>query len=157
MKDWADHLTTIFPEVRLKSYLEMRGTDSGPWRRLCALPALWVGLLYHQPSLDAAWDLVKDWTAEERQALRDAVPTQALDAMIRGRSIRDISRDVLKIAREGLEQRDMKGCKGKTETTFLDVLDETVATGKTAADQLLDLYNGAWNGDISRVFRDFAY
>jgi glutamate--cysteine ligase len=157
MKDWADHLTTIFPEVRLKSYLEMRGTDSGPWRRLCALPALWVGLLYHQPSLDAAWDLVKDWTAEERQALRDAVPTQALDAMIRGRRLRDISRDVLKIAREGLERRDMKGCKGKTETTFLDVLDETVATGKTASDQLLDLYNGAWNGDISRVFRDFAY
>jgi glutamate--cysteine ligase len=157
LKDWADHLTTIFPEVRLKSYLEMRGADSGPWRRLCALPALWVGLLYHQPSLDAAWDLVKDWTAADRQALRDDVPKQALDAIIRGRNVRDVARDVLKIARVGLEQRDMKGCKGKTETTFLDVLDETVNSGMTAADQLLELYNGAWNGDISRVFRDFAY
>ncbi|NJM30204.1 MAG: glutamate--cysteine ligase, partial [Rhizobiales bacterium] len=97
MKDWTDHLTTIFPEVRLKKYLEMRGADSGPWRRLCALPAFWTGLLYEQSSLDAAWDLVKGWTAEERQALRDAVPRQALNATIRGRTIRHVSRDVLAI------------------------------------------------------------
>ena len=114
MKDWADHLTTIFPEVRLKKYLEMRGADSGPWRRLCALPAFWVGLLYDQAALDAAWDLVKDWTAEERQALRDAVPKQALNAMIRGRTVRDIARDVLTLSRAGLEARGQHGCKGKT-------------------------------------------
>ncbi len=157
LKDWADHLTTIFPEVRLKKYLEMRGADSGPWRRLCALPALWVGLLYHQPALDAAWDLVKDWTAEERQALRDAVPKQALAATIRGRSVRDVARDVLTLARGGLEARGRQGCKGKTEAAFLDPLDETVASGKTAAENLLALYHGSWGGDISRVFRDFAY
>jgi glutamate--cysteine ligase len=157
MKDWADHLTTIFPEVRLKRYLEMRGTDSGPWRRLCALPAFWVGILYDQGALDAAWDLVKSWTAEERQALRDDVPTQALKAMIRGRTVQDVARDVLEIARQGLARREMKGCKGNTEASFLDTLDETVATGKTSADVLLELYHGPWKGDVSRVFRDFAY
>ncbi len=157
MKDWNDHITTIFPEVRLKKYLEMRGADSGPWRRLCALPALWTGLLYEQGPLDAAWDLVRDWTAGERQALRNAVPVQGLKATIRGRTVNDISRDVLKLARNGLEQRNLQGCKGKTETSFLDVLDETIATGKTAAENLLDLYHGAWNGNIDRVFRDFAY
>jgi glutamate--cysteine ligase len=157
MKDWADHLTTIFPEVRLKRYLEMRGADTGPWRRLCALPAFWVGILYEQGALDAAWDLVKNWTASERQTLRDAVPAQGLGAMIRGRSIRDIAHDVLALARDGLNRRDMKGCKGNTEASFLDTLDETVASGKTQADLLLDLYEGQWSGDISRVFRDFAY
>ena len=156
-KDWADHLTTIFPEVRLKKYLEMRGTDSGPWRGLCALPAFWVGLFYDQSALDAAWDLVKDWTAEERQKLRDGVPAQALGAMIRGRSVQDIAGEVLKHSRAGLEARCQLGCKGKSEAAFLDLLDETVATGKTAAENLLALYNTSWNHDITRVFRDFAY
>jgi glutamate--cysteine ligase len=156
-KDWADHLTTIFPEVRLKKYLEMRGTDSGPWRRLCALPAFWTGILYDQAALDGAWEIVKDWTAEERQKLRDDVPTQAMQAMIRGRSVQDIARDVLKLSRAGLEARGEHGCKGKSESAFLDVLDETVSTGKTAAENLLALYHGSWNGDITRVFRDFAY
>jgi glutamate--cysteine ligase len=157
LKDWADHLTTIFPEVRLKRYLEMRGADSGPWRRLCALPAFWVGLLYHQPALDAAWDLVKDWTAEERQTLRDDVPSLALHAKIRGRTVQDIAREVLALSRKGLAARNRQGCKGKTEAGFLDTLDETVATGKTAAENLLALYHGSWNGDVKRVFRDFAY
>ena len=157
LKDWADHLTTIFPEVRLKRYLEMRGADSGPWRRLCALPALWTGLLYHQGSLDGAWDIVKDWTAEERQKLRDDVPRLGLKAMIRGRTMRELAAEMLVLARTGLAARNIAGCKGKPETTFLDVLDETVSSGKTAADNLLDLYNGAWKGDISRVFRDFSY
>ena len=156
-KDWSDHLTTIFPEVRLKQYLEMRGSDSGPWRRLCALPALWTGLLYEQGPLEAAWDLVKSWTAAERQALRDAVPRKGLKAMIRGRTVQDLAKDMLKLCRAGLETRNQQGCKGKTEASFLDVLDETAATGKTAAENLLDLYRGAWNGNIERVFRDFAY
>ena len=157
MKDWADHLTTIFPEVRLKKYLEMRGADSGPWRRLCALPALWVGLLYHQASLDAAWDLVKDWTAEERQKLRDDVPRLALHAKIHGRSVQDIAKDVLKLARAGLDARGLQGCKGRTEAAFLDPLDEIAQSGKTAAENLLALYNGDWHQDVTRVFRDFAY
>jgi glutamate--cysteine ligase len=156
-KDWADHLTTIFPEVRLKRYLEMRGTDSGPWRRLCALPALWAGLLYDQGALDAAWDLVKDWTAEERQSLRDDVPRLALRATIRGRTVQDVAAEVLSLSRAGLEVRGQQGCRGNTESAFLDVLDETVATGKTAAENMLELYHGDWEGNIERVFRDFAY
>lgn len=157
VKDWADHLTTIFPEVRLKKYLEMRGTDSGPWRKLCALPALWVGLLYDDAALDAAWDMVKDWTAAERQRLRDEVPRLGLRAMIRGRTVQEIARDVLGLSRAGLEARGAQGCKGRSEAAFLDVLDEIAQSGRTPAENLLDLYNTAWNGDVSRVFRDFAY
>ena len=157
LKDWNDHLTTIFPEVRLKKYLEMRGADSGPWRRLCALSAFWVGILYDQSSLDAAWDLVKGWNADERGQLRNDVPKLALKAQIGGRSVQDIARDALAISRRGLEARNNLGGKGKSEAAFLDVLDETVASGKTAAEELLDLYSGPWQGDISRVFRDFAF
>ena len=157
VKDWADHLTTIFPEVRLKKYLEMRGTDSGPWRTLCALPALWAGLLYDQSALDAAWNLVKDWTAEERQQLRDDVPKLGLKAMIRGRTVQLLAAEVLAISRAGLEARNECGCKGRSETAFLDVLDEIVASGKTPAENLLDLYHTSWDGNIERVFRDFAY
>jgi glutamate--cysteine ligase len=157
VKDWVDHLTTIFPEVRLKKYLEMRGADSGPWRRLCALPALWTGVLYDDGALDGALDLIKDWTAEDREALRAAVPTEALDARVRGRSVRDVARDLLALARKGLAARAQFGCKGRDETQFLDVLDESVTTGKTLADDLLDLYAGSWKGDVSRVFRDFAF
>jgi glutamate--cysteine ligase len=151
MKDWADHLTTIFPEVRLKKYLEMRGADSGLAPMLAALPALWVGLLYDQPALDAAWDLVKDWTAEERQVLRNEVPRLALGATLRRRTVQDISRDVLKIARAGLQAR------GLGEARFLDPLDAIVARGKTSAEDLLALYHGSWQGDVRHVFKDCAY
>jgi glutamate--cysteine ligase len=157
LKDWADHLTTIFPEVRLKRYLEMRGADSGPWRRLCALPAFWTGLLYHGPSLDGAWEIVKHWTEAERQQLRDDVPVQGLKAKVAGRTLRDIAAETLTLARQGLNARAYVSRKGKPEAAFLDVLDDTVSSGKTAAENLLDLYKTSWSGDISRVFRDFAY
>jgi glutamate--cysteine ligase len=157
LKDWSDHLTTIFPEVRLKRYLEMRGCDAGPSHRLCALPALFLGLLYDDTNLDACWDLVKDWTAAERQALRDAVPRQGLGATIRGRTIRDLAGEILKLSRSGLGRRAELGCHGRSEAHFLDVLDETVATGRTAAENLLALYETTWDGDVARVFRDFAY
>jgi glutamate--cysteine ligase len=157
MKDWADHLTTIFPEVRLKKFIEQRGADAGAWRRLCALPAFWTGLLYEQASLDAAWDLVKDWTAEQRQALRDDVPVKGLDATIAGRRLRDVAIDVLAICRAGLETRNVQGPAEQTEAKFLDVLDEIAQSGRTNADELLALYEGNWNGDVTRVYRDFAF
>ncbi len=157
LKDWEDHLSTIFPEVRLKQFLEMRGADSGPWRTLCALPALWTGLLYDPSALDAAWDLVKDWTAEERQKLREDVPKLALKAEVRGRSVRDIACECLEIARRTLDARNIVGCKNLTESRFLDVLDEIVDAGRTHAEELLALYHGRWNGDVSHVFRDFAF
>ena len=151
--DWWDHLSTAFPEVRLKSFLEMRGADGGPWNRICALPAFWVGLLYDQSALDAAWDLVKGWSMEDREALRSSVPKLALDAPLPGGGrLHDIAREVLTIARSGLAARARLNTGGDNETGFLEPLEEIVASGKVPAQRLLDLYNGEWNGDITRVY-----
>ena len=152
--DWWDHLSTAFPEVRLKSFLEMRGADGGPWSRICALPAFWVGLLYEQSSLDAAWDLVKDWTVEEREDLRNAVPKLALDAPIPGGgTLRDLARQVLPIARSGLAKRARLNSSGDNETGFLETLDEIVASGRVPAQVLLNRYHGEWGEDISRGYK----
>ena len=156
-KDWGDHLTTIFPEVRLKRYLEMRGADSGQWRRLCALPALWTGVLYDELSLDGAYELIKGWSASERQAMRETVPRLALQAEIAGRTVQEVAKDMLALSRAGLERRRRLGCKGRSEAQFLDVLDDIAETGRTRAEDLLDHYDSDWNGDVTRVFRDFAF
>jgi len=155
--DWVNHLTTIFPEVRMKRFIEMRGADGGPWRGLCALPALWVGLLYDDTALDAAWDLVRDWSAEERQALRDDVPKTALKTPFRNTTVQEIARQAVAIAHDGLKRR-ARGFGGETdETRFLEELVEIAETGTTHAERLLAEYNGAWNGDIDRVFREYSY
>ena len=152
--DWWDHLSTAFPEVRLKSFLEMRGADGGPWSRICALPAFWVGLLYDQTALDAAWDLVKDWSMEEREALRNSVPKLALDAPIPGgRKLRELAKEVLAISRAGLAARARLNSGGDNETGFLETLDEIVASGKVPAQRLLDRYHGEWGGDIKRIYK----
>ena len=156
MSDWANHLSTIFPEVRLKTFLEMRGADAGPVPFLLALPALFAGLLYHPASLDAAWDLVKHWSAAERLALRDAVPREALAARVAGRSLRDVAAEVLRIARGGLAARGYRDADGQDETGYLDVLDEVVAGG-TQAERLLALYEGAWGGSVDPAFRECVY
>jgi glutamate--cysteine ligase len=156
--DWTDHLSTAFPEVRLKSFLEMRGADGGRWSRICALPALWVGLLYDQGALDAAWDLVKHWTIEEREALRSAVPAQALEAPVPGGgTMRELGARVLDIASAGLSSRAMLDAGGTNEIGFLDPLREVVATGVTPADRLLGWYNGEWAGDVSRVYEELSF
>ncbi|WP_242139431.1 glutamate--cysteine ligase [Sphingomonas sp. TREG-RG-20F-R18-01] len=153
LDDWNDHLSTAFPEVRLKTFLEMRGADGGPWGRICALPALWVGLLYDAQALDAAWDLVKHWTIEERQALRDSVPKLGLDAPIAGgRKLRDIAGEVLDIAHAGLATRARLDTSGNNETGFLDPLREVVRSGKVPAEVLLEKYHGVWGGDVSKVY-----
>ncbi|SFO06181.1 glutamate--cysteine ligase [Sphingomonas sp. OK281] len=158
LDDWTDHLSTAFPEVRLKTFLEMRGADGGPWNRICALPALWVGLLYDQGALDAAWDLVKDWTIDERQALRDAVPKLGLNAPIAGGGkLRDIAGEVLDIAGAGLSARARFNRAGDNETGFLDPLREIVRSGKVPAEVLLDRYHGAWNGDVSKVYDEASF
>jgi glutamate--cysteine ligase len=156
--DWVDHLSTAFPEVRLKSYLEMRGADGGPWNRICALPAFWVGLLYDQGALDAAWDLVKDWSNEAQQQLRDDVPRLGLNAVAPdGRSLNQVAADVLDIASAGLTARDEVNSMGDNEVGFLKPLRDIVAEGKTPADRLLERYLGEWGGDISRVYAEKSF
>jgi glutamate--cysteine ligase len=155
--DWADHLTTAFPEVRLKTYLEMRGADGGPWRRLCALSALWVGLLYDRAALDAASDLIADWTEAEREAMRLDVPRLGLATPHRSRTFRDIALDVLEIAREGLHRRARRDSAGEDETHFLDPLFTIAGSGHTPAAELVDDYRTRWAEDIRRVFAEQAY
>jgi glutamate--cysteine ligase len=157
LRDWADHMTTAFPEARLKKYLEMRGADGGPWNRLCALPAFWVGLLYDATSLDAAWDLVKDFTRAERHALRDGVPKHALKLPFRGGSVRDLAAEAVKIAAHGLHRRARRNGHGADESIFLDALVQIVEANQTPAERKLELFHGEWNGDIDHVFREFAY
>ncbi|WP_298671939.1 glutamate--cysteine ligase [uncultured Sphingomonas sp.] len=158
MEDWNDHLSTAFPEVRLKTFLEMRGADGGPWSRICALPAFWVGLLYDQGALDAAWDMVKHWTMEEREALRSAAPKLGLAAPLPGGgTLRDIAGAVLDIASAGLAARARLSRSGDNETGFLDPLREIVRSGKVPAEVLLERYHGAWGGDVSRVYGEESF
>lgn len=157
IKDWADHLSTLFPEVRLKQYLEMRGADGGPISRLCALPALWTGILYDPPAQAAAWDLCRHWTIEDREGLRRDVPRLALNAEVAGRKVRDVARDMVAIAREGLKRRNRLSGGMVDERSYLGELEDIADSGVTAAERLLALYHGSWHGDVSPVFEAFAY
>ena len=158
LSDFTDHLSTAFPEVRLKSFLEMRGADGGRWSRICALPALWVGLLYADEALDAAWDRVKHWTIEEREKLRHDVPRLALEASVPGGgTMHDLAKEVIDIAAMGLSRRAVLNPAGDNEGGFLDPLREVVATGMTPADRLLDKYLNEWNGEFSRVYEEMSF
>ncbi len=157
MDDFDDHLSTIFPEVRLKTFLEMRGADAGPQARLCALSALWTGILYDATSLDGAWELVKSWTAAERQALRSAVPMLGLKAPIRNTTAQKIAREMVALARAGLSRRGRLNGAGDNETIFLSELETIAETGVSPAEQLLSLYRGAWKGDLKRAFVDVRF
>jgi glutamate--cysteine ligase len=157
LSDWANHVSTIFPEVRLKRYLEMRGSDAVPSRQLPALPAFWVGLLYDDACLDAAWDIVKDWTAEERQKLRDDVPKLGFQASIRGRSVLDLAKEGLAIAREGLARRNRLDAAGRDETRYLDPLGDLVTRGRTPAEELLEKFHGPWRGSVAPAYDEYVY
>lgn len=159
LSDWADHLTTIFPEARVKKYIEMRGADGGPWRRLCALPAYWVGLMYDQSALDAAWGLARGWDAETREALRVAAGREGLQGRVNGISLHDLARETVAIAEAGLKARGRPGAGGMLpdETHFLNALKESVESGKAPADELLDHYHGDWGGDLDRIYEAYSY
>ena len=157
IEDWADHLSTLFPEVRLKRFLEMRGADVGSPESVSALPALWVGLLYDQTSLDASYDLVKDWTAAERQSIRNAVPVQALHTPFRNTTVLEISRQVVRIAEAGLKRRKLLDGAGNDEQRHLRLLQDIVGSGKTSADRVLQHFHGSWAGDATRAFSELAY
>lgn len=157
LSDWADHMTTAFPEVRAKTFLEMRGADGGPWKSLCGLPAFWVGLLYDGTALDAAWDLVRDWTAEEREALRTDVARHGFQAPFRAGTVQELALRTLEIAQAGLSARRVLDKAGNDETGFLQVLHDRAAAGKSPADTLLEDYAGPWAGDIDRIWSACAY
>lgn len=157
LSDFEDHLSTIFPEVRLKQFLEMRGADTGPWDELCALPAFWVGLLYDSSSLDAAWDYVKDWTTDERQKLRVDVPKYGFQTEFRGKTVQDMAKDILEISRAGLNARAKMNSHGENETVFLQELDRMAMIGESNADRLIRLYKGAWDGDITRTYKECIF
>ncbi len=158
IEDFEDHLSTIFPEVRLKQFLEMRGSDSGPWSRLCAFSAFWTGLLYDETALDEAWELVKHWTDGDREALRQSVRTIGLKSPVPGgRTLQELGKDVLDIARNGLSRRAKLSVSGDDETGFLQELDHTIATGRTPAEDLLQSYHEDWGRDASKVFKELAY
>jgi glutamate--cysteine ligase len=157
MDDWVDQMTMPFPEVRLKQFIEMRGTDGGPWARLCALPALWVGLLYDDAALDAAWDLCKDWTVEEMAAMRDTVPQRALKTPFRTGTVQDLAKRMVAIAAEGLKRRAIPDRVDLDESPYLDELQEIAESGVSPAERLIEKFETEWQGDIDRVFADLAY
>jgi len=155
--DWANHVSTLFPEVRLKRYLEMRGADVGNAEHIVALSAFWTGLLYDETSLDGAWELVKSWSAEDREQLRADVPKQALKARIAGRSVQDVARDALALSRAGLQRRGYRDDSGHDETRHLAYAEEIVASGRTQAERLLELYHGRWNGSVMPAFKECVF
>ncbi|MCF6320582.1 MAG: glutamate--cysteine ligase [Rhizobiaceae bacterium] len=157
MGDWTNHLATLFPDVRLKQFLEMRGADGGPWRRICALSAFWVGLLYDDNSLDAAEQYTKDWTPQMVEKLRDDVPALAFKAQIAGRPLLDHADHILELSIAGLKSRGYKNALGVDETIFLEPLRETIASGLTHAEKMLQLYHGSWQGDVNKIFQEYAY
>jgi glutamate--cysteine ligase len=159
LSDWADHLTTAFPEARIKKYMEMRGADGGPWRRLCALPALWVGMMYDQSALDAAWDLAKGFDAETREALRVAASVDGLHAQVGNIKMMDLAKEVVAISEAGLKARAKVGANGliPDETHFLNALKESLESGQAPADELIARYNGDWNGDLTKIYGEYSY
>ena len=159
ISDWADHLTTVFPEARVKQFIEMRGADGGPWRKLCALPAFWVGLMYDQNSLDSAWDICKNWDANTREEMRIAASKEGIAANTNGLSLLDLARELLDISRAGLKNRARPGNGGLVpdECHFLNAIEEVIETGKSPACELIDKYNNEWQKDLKNVYRDCAY
>ena len=157
ISDWANHLSTIFPEVRLKRYLEMRGADGGPWRSLPSLSAYWVGLLYDDDALSACWDMVKGWSTEQRQKLRDDITTRGFRAEIGNRNVFTLAQETLRLAGHGLARRKYLDRNGRDETRYLRPLEESIARGITPAEELLEKYFNEWNSSVEPIFEEYAY
>ncbi|NRA87731.1 MAG: glutamate--cysteine ligase, partial [Rhizobiales bacterium] len=155
--DWENHLSTLFPEVRMKQFLEMRGADAGSWQNLCALPAFFVGLLYDDAALDQAYELIKDWSTEEMLTMRNAVPVTALQTKFRNGTLQDIAKQAVEISRQGLAARNMLDANGQNEEHFIDNIAEIAETGITNAQIMLNKYHDEWNGDINRIFAEYSY
>lgn len=157
LSDWADHMTTVFPEARVKKYIEMRGADAGPLSHLVALPAFWVGLMYDGAALDAAWDLARDWSAETREGLRVAASVDGLQGEAGGVRLLDVAREAVAIAAAGLRARALAGEGFADEAGHLEVLAESVTSGRAVADLLLERFHGPWEGDLRRIYPEMSY
>ncbi len=157
ISDWANHLSTIFPEVRLKRYMEMRGADVGPRSHILAFTALCAGLFYDSAASAAAWDLVKDFSAQDREAMRKAVPREGLATRAGGRSLLDLARDILPLARAGLARRALRDAEGQDETHYLAVLEEIAESGENLAQKRLKHFHGAWKKSVLPAFQDCVY
>jgi len=157
MLDWENHLTTLFPEVRLKQFIELRGADGGQWRRLCAMPALWTGVLYDDAACAAAWDICKDWTTEDRANLMTGVAREGIQFEFMGRKVKDLAADVIEIANDGLKARNRTDSFGDDERHFLSAVKLVIEDGRTPAEELLEAYHGRWNGSVDPVFEEYAY
>ncbi len=157
MGDWEDHLSTAFPEVRMKKFLEMRGADSGPWARICALPAFWVGLLYDEAALAAAWDVAKDWTPEQRAALRGDAAKHGFKATVGGRTVQEIALEVLAISREGLKARARPGSVDPDEAVFLEPLQAIAESGVTMGEATAQRFVNDLHGDVRALLAECEY
>jgi glutamate--cysteine ligase len=157
--DWQNHLNTIWPEVRVRRFLEMRGTDVGPPEMIKALPAFWVGLLYDKTALDAAYDMVKDWSNEDRDYLRIMTPMHGLQTpfMNGTTTVQEIAKNCLALAEAGLRRRGIRNEHGQDESIYLEPLKEIAESGRNWAQRLTESYNGPWKGDIKHLFNEMNY
>ena len=157
LSDWQDHLTTLYPEVRLKTYIEMRGADGGSKASLCSLPAFWVGLLYDAKAQAAAYDIINEWSFEDIARARTEVPRLGLKTQIKGQTFQELGRRVLEISDRGLKARARLSSTGESEQVFLHSLWKIIETGKTPADILIEKYQGRWQSDINQIFDEYRY
>jgi len=154
LSDWVNHLTTVFPQVRLKTFLEMRGADAGDSiSRVTALPALWAGLLYDSEALDAAWERIRSWTHEERHALDTGVAKYGFSTPFRNGTVQDLSLWMLDLSRQGLGRRDYRNQERQDESCYLEPLREAAQAGRTFAEELLQRFEHEWLGDIDVAVR----
>ena len=157
--DWQNHLNTIWPEVRVRRFLEMRGTDNGPQEMIKALPAFWVGLLYDKQSLDAAYEMVKDWDNEDRDYLRIMTPEHGLQTPFHNgtTTVQEIAKNCLALSEAGLKRRAILNEKGQDESVYLEPLKEIASSGLNWAQRLTDRYTNVWKGDLSQFYKEMNY
>jgi glutamate--cysteine ligase len=155
--DWEDHISTIFTEIRLKQYIEFRGADSGPWRSLCALPALWVGLLYDSDALNEAESLAESWSLEMYKKAYKEVPINGLELIVNKRSINDYARDLIAISKRGLKKRSMLDAAGNDESGYLNQLEEITRSGKNQAKKMLSIWNNGSDQDLKNIYDQYSY
>ena len=155
--DWENHLTTIFPEVRLKSFLEMRGADGGRFESVCALSSFWVGLLYDSTSLDSSWAIVKNFNTDQLQELRIKVAKNGLNSSVEGIDLKTLTRKILNLSSDGLRRRDILNANGENESIYLDPLEKILSTGKSPSDELIERFSKNWDKNLVNMYKEYTF